>query len=232
MKPIIALFTEIDDKLNVNIRNTYINAIEGAGGLPLVVPYLKKFETVDALINACDGFVFTGGGDIEPKRYGHEKKDTCGGIEYYRDELEFRVFPSVFASGKPILAVCRGIQLVNVCFGGTLYQDIPTELDTNVIHKQKEPDDAPSHEVNVLENTPLYDLLKSTRITANSFHHQAIKDLGNGLEITALADDGIVEGVYLRGERYLMAYQWHPERLFDTDVHNRLVFEDFIKACM
>ena len=127
--------------------------------------------------------------------------------------------------------MCRGIQLVNVCFGGTLYQDIPTELDTGMIHKQKEPEDAPSHEVNVLESTPLYELLKSKRVVANSFHHQAIKKLGDGLEIMATADDGIIEAVCFVGERYIRAYQWHPERLYVTDSLNRRLFCDFIEAC-
>ena len=231
MRPIIAIFTEIDEKLNVNIRNTYINAVESTGGLPLIVPYLKSDESLETLIERCDGFIFTGGGDIDPRYYGEEKKPTCGDIEYNRDELEFRVFDSIFASGKPILAVCRGIQLVNVALGGTLYQDIPTELDTGMIHKQKEPEDAPSHEVNVLESTPLYELLKSKRVVANSFHHQAIKKLGNGLKIMATADDGIIEGAYIPGERYFRAFQWHPERLVDIDAHNRLIFEDFINAC-
>ena len=231
MRPVITIFTEIDEKLNVNIRNTYINAVESTGGLPIVVPYIKSDESLETLIERCDGFIFSGGGDIDPKCYVEEKKPTCGDAEYNRDELEFRAFDSVFASGKPILAICRGIQLVNVCLGGTLYQDIPTEFETEIIHRQKEPDDAPSHEVNALENTPLYDLLKSKRVVANSFHHQAIKKLGDGLKITATADDGIIEGVYLPGERYFRAFQWHPERLVDIDEHNRLIFEDFINAC-
>lgn len=134
-------------------------------------------------------------------------------------------------TSKPILAICRGAQLVNVALGGTLYQDIPSEVPTKILHKQSEPDFSPSHDVKIMNNTPLYEMMRTEQIKGNSFHHQAIKALGKGLEIMAIAEDGIIEGVYSSGKQYVRAYQWHPERLFDTDAQSRMIFEDFIHAC-
>ena len=231
MRPIIALFGEVDDELCITMQNTYVKAIEGAGGIPLIVPCVMGDGAVDDIIARCDGFLFTGGDDIHPSRYGETVKEKCGSIQLFRDELEFRVLDRILLSGKPIVAVCRGIQLLNVFFGGTLYQDIPTELDTPIAHKQNEPKFSVSHRVRIVADTPLYELLGAEYAQTNSFHHQAIKELGRGLSVMALADDGIIEGVYAEGEQYIRAYQWHPERIFETDGDNRKIFEDFIDAC-
>ena len=231
MRPIIGLISDIDDDFSAQVYGSYPHAIEMVGGTPLLLPYIKNEETINHFIDICDGFLFTGGDDIEPCRYGEEKKETCGEIQVNRDELEFKVFKKVLESSKPILAICRGIQVVNVAFGGTLYQDIPTEYQTSILHRQSEPRTQPSHKVKVLENTPLSKLMGAERVNANSFHHQAVKVLGKGLKLMGVAEDGMVEAVYLPGERYLRAYQWHPERLVDTDEHNRSIFEDFIGAC-
>ena len=231
MKPIIGIFAEVDLEQNTKVSSAYIRAIEASGGIPILLPYVKDRDTIEHFVNICNGFLFTGGADIEPQRYGEQKKNTCGEIQYARDELEFAVLQVVNNSSKPIMAICRGAQLINVALGGTLYQDIPSEMNTPISHRQTEPKNSPSHNVQIMKNTPLFDLAKKTVITANSFHHQAIKKLGEGLEIMAVADDGIVEAAYLHGERYVRAYQWHPERLYETDIYNRLVFDDFIKAC-
>lgn len=231
MAHIIGILAEVDSDFNTRVQPPYIKAIELAGGLPVLLPYVSDEETIESFISICDGFFFTGGADVDPKRYGEQPKSTCGDIQYNRDTLEFKVFEKVINTSKPILAICRGAQLVNVALGGTLYQDIPTEIDTSISHRQTEPKFSPSHDVSVIENTPLYTLVGVERIKGNSFHHQSIKTLGKGLEIMALASDGVVEAAYLSGERYLRAYQWHPERLCASDKHNRLIFDDFIKAC-
>lgn len=231
MKPIIGILSEIDDKLNTTVRNFYVRAIEENGGIPILLPYVKGEDCFDYFVNECDGFFFTGGVDIEPKRYKEDKKQTCGDNQLYRDEQEFRLFDKIILTNKPILGVCRGAQLINVALGGTLHQDIPSEIDTKILHRQEEGEREFSHSVNVLTGTPLSDLIKCEKIKANSFHHQAVKTLGKGLKIMAKADDGIIEGFYLDGKRYIRAYQWHPERLWDKDEANALIFEDFMNAC-
>lgn len=231
MKPIIALLAKTDDEITTSVQDGYVRAIETAGGIPILLPYVNEDETIDSFIDLCDGFFFTGGADVAPDYYGETKKDTCGLIQKYRDELEFRVLKKVLLTEKPIIAVCRGAQLINVALGGTLYQDIPSEIDTELQHRQKEAKNLPSHSVRVIEGTPLYELCEKKVIPANSFHHQAIKELGQDLSVMALADDGIIEAIYSTSHCYMRAYQWHPERLCDSEENNRKIFEDFISAC-
>ena len=232
MKPIIGILADVDRNRVTSVKGDYISAIEMAGGVPFVFPYVQNDETLGEMVDACDGIFFTGGVDISPDRYGEDKKPTCGEPQLNRDVLEFKAFDMAFKMKKPILAVCRGAQLVNVALGGTLYQDIPTEVDTDTVHRQTEGIYEYSHDVEIKEGTPLFRLCGETRIKANSFHHQAIKKLGEGLAVMAQADDGIVEAVYYTGNRYICAYQWHPERLFYNDDFNRGVFGDFVKECI
>ena len=231
-KPVIGILAEVDGELLTKVKNTYIKAIEAAGGIPLVFPYVENGDTLELMISACDGIFFTGGADISPKRYGEEIKPACGEIQKNRDALEFEAFGKAFALKKPILAICRGAQLVNVALGGTLYQDIPSELATDISHRQSASELEFSHSVNINKNTPLAALLGAERIQANSFHHQALKRLGEGLCVMATADDGVVEAVYYSGAQYIRAYQWHPERLCQKDAYNRKIFDDFIEACL
>lgn len=231
MRPIIGVLAEVDGELSTRVQNPYVHAIEGAGGIPVLFPYVEDDDTVEHLVDICDGFFFTGGIDVEPKRYGEEPKETLGETQENRDEFELRVFQKVIKTAKPILAICRGAQLVNVALGGTLYQDIPSEINTKIAHRQSEPKFSTSHDVRVLVGTPLHKIMQAEQIKVNSFHHQAIKTLGKGLEIMAVAEDGIIEAVYLPEREYLRAYQWHPERLFETNSQNRIILEDFINAC-
>lgn len=229
--PVIGILGAVDDEKTTQLQNTYTRAIESAGGTPLLLPYTDKDESINAFVRICDGFLFTGGVDVNPSHFGEEKKHTCGNIQIYRDKLEFRAFEKIYPSGKPIMAICRGAQLVNVALGGTLYQDIPTEAPSNVPHRQSEPKNSPSHYVKIISGTPLWSSILKERACANSFHHQAIKVLGSGLRVMAVADDGIIEAVWSEEHEYLRAYQWHPERLCETDEDNRRLFEEFIAAC-
>lgn len=231
MKPIIGVFAEVDEEKKSGVMAPYISAIEKSGGIPMLLPYVESDETLESFMEICQGFFFTGGADIHPMRYGEEMKETCGELQVHRDDLEFRAFEMVMRTGKPILAICRGAQLINIALGGSLYQDLPSELPTHISHRQTEPKFSPAHSVNVLADTPLWNLMQKERMTANSFHHQAVKELGRGLTLAALADDGIVEAFWMESHPYLRAYQWHPERLFEIDADNRLIFADFVGAC-
>ena len=232
MKPMIGVTTELDSERYAKLEYPYVKAIEACGGIPLILPYACEEATLERLIELCDGFFFTGGHDIDPARYGETVKETCGARQYHRDDVEFRLFEKVKHTNKPLLGVCRGAQFLNVALGGTLYQDIPSEVVTTVAHRQSEEKFCPSHEVQIVEDTPLYALQGRDRMPANSFHHQAVKTLGGGLNVMAKAADGVIEAVYHTGERYIRAYQWHPERLMDVSRENRAIFVDFIKACL
>ncbi len=232
MKPLIGITAEVDEEKRTRIKHAYITAIEDTGGIPLVLPYTENEESLANLVSLCDGFVFSGGADIDPAYFGEEKKPTCGAIQEHRDRFELALLSRVIAAKKPILAICRGMQVINVALGGSLYQDVPTEYETALSHKQSAPVNPPWHDVFVLDKTVLRDLAKKERITGNSFHHQAIKSLGRDLSITATAEDGIVEAYTYHGDFYLRGYQWHPERLYAFDADNRRLFEEFIEACI
>ena len=228
---IIGILGAVDDEVVTTLQNTYTKAIEESGGAPLLLPYVEKDESIEAFVDICDGFLFTGGADVDPHRYGEEVKPTCHAVQKYRDDIEFRAFKKIYETKKPVMAICRGAQFINAALGGTLYQDIPTEIPSEIPHVQSEPKDSSSHEICVFADTPLRALAAGERAKVNSFHHQALKKLGTGLSVMATADDGIVEAVYSTEHPYLRAYQWHPERLFDADELNRAVFTDFIGAC-
>ena len=231
MKPRIGLLAEINEEGYTGAKNSYSTAIEAAGGIPFILPYTENEETLADYAAAMDGFVFTGGADIDPKYYGEEIKEACGKIFPMRDMFEARMFEKITSTKKPILAICRGMQVINVFLGGTLYQDINTEYETNLAHRQTAPRTEPWHDILVSEETKLSALIGKSRMIGNSFHHQAVKSLAKGLTCTAKAEDGIIEAYVSEDYPYLAAYQWHPERLCGFDKDNYTLFTDFIAAC-
>ena len=231
MKPRIGLLAEIKEEGYTGAKKPYSAAIEAAGGIPFILPYSESEEALEDYAAAMDGFVFTGGADIEPKYYGEEIKETCGKIFPMRDTFEARMFEKITKTKKPILAICRGMQVINVFLGGTLYQDIETEYETDLTHRQTAPVTAPWHDIKILPNTYLFARIGKETMMGNSFHHQAIKTLAKNLTSTAKAKDGIIEAYSHDTYPYLRAYQWHPERLSGFDQDNHTLFTDFIAAC-
>ena len=231
MRPIIGITPEIAEDGKISLNYAYTHAIEQAGGIPLVLPCTKDETLLDELVALCHGFCFSGGEDIEPARYGEEKLPQCGAQALRRDAFDFRLFEKALATGKPILGICRGGQLINVALGGTLWQDLPSQQPSELRHVQKEGAFEHSHSVSILPDTPLADILGKERLTINSFHHQAAHKLGEGLRIMAHADDGVVEAMYLPGHPFLWALQWHPERLCNIDADARALFRSFLDAC-
>jgi putative glutamine amidotransferase len=159
-------------------------------------------------------------------------REACGKIFPLRDAFEARMFEKITSTKKPILAICRGMQVINVFLGGTLYQDIDTEYETSLAHRQTAPNTEPWHNILVLKENKLSTLIGGkSQMTGNSFHHQAVKALAKGLTCTAKAEDGIIEAYTSDDYPYLAAYQWHPERLSGFDQDNHTLFTDFIAAC-
>lgn len=227
MRPIIGIFPMVSPDGNSYIKPDYVSAIERAGGRAILLPVSHLEESVDSFIDMCDGFVFAGGPDIEPVRYGEKKSDKCFDTVPERDGFEFFVFPRVLASGKPLLGICRGSQLMNTALGGTLYQDIPTEVASEVAHREGGRDTR--HEMNIIEGTPLYRIIGKERININSYHHQAVKALGRGIIAMAAADDHIVEAICIDGHKFAVGLQWHPERM--KNEHGDAIFNALIAAC-
>ena len=228
MKATIGILPNINDEGILSLDRAYIQAIEQVGGIPIILPYVDSADSLYQMIDCLDGVVLTGGGDSAPSYYGeatHPKTEKPCGL---RDRLDFACFEYAFKRKKPILAICRGMQLANVALGGTLYQDLPSQFESNLSHKQTEGKFEPSHSVFVKEGTPLVRIARKESMAANSFHHQAIKDLADGLAVMGTSEDGLIEAVYWTGEQYFRGYQWHPERLCATDVANENIFAEFI----
>jgi putative glutamine amidotransferase len=201
--------------LGVALSDDYAQGVERAGGIPVVIPYVEDPETVRLLARRLDGLLLAGGEDVDPARYGESPRVGLGTVIPERDELELRLFHEMMALGKPILGICRGIQLINVALGGTLYQDLPREWSGRTAHNQKARRDHVSHAVRVKPGTRLSSLLGGReQLHCNSFHHQAIRDLGHGLMPVAWDEDGLVEGVEHTLHPFLVAVQWHPENLW------------------
>ncbi len=230
-KPVIGVIPLIDRERDSQwMLPGYLKGIEGAGGVPIVFPLTVDEEEIERLYQICDGVLLTGGQDINPVLYGDRKKPECGELCNERDEMEKCFYRRAMIDDKPVLGICRGIQFINVMTGGTLYQNLSTEHPSDINHKQSPPYDVPIHEVEILEDTPLRELLKIEKIPVNSYHHQAVRDLGEGLISMAVSPDGLVEAVCIPDKRFVWALQWHPEFSYRTDENSRKIFKKFVES--
>jgi putative glutamine amidotransferase len=232
--PVIGITTSVTvaaapARAYVNVA--YIEAVQAAGGVPLLLAPHVTFEVQAALWSRLDGLVLTGGGDIHPGRFGEAPHPKTDDISPERDELEIGLTRRALADDVPLFAICRGIQVLNVALGGTLVQDIAAERPGPILHSQTEPRQQPTHPVKVMgEGTRLGRVLGALEVQVNSMHHQAIKDVGEGLREVAWAPDGIVEGLELPGERFVLGVQWHPEELVGHDPAARNLFAAVVDA--
>ncbi|MEA1976095.1 MAG: gamma-glutamyl-gamma-aminobutyrate hydrolase family protein [Bacillota bacterium] len=250
MKPIIGITTTIikDSEYKKygikHIKNLsmsrvavdYANAIEQAGGIPFLIPILNNHDEkiIDEIISRIDGIIFTGGEDVDISFYSNEKAeaDTLSIMKsnIERDKFELKLLKSAIKLDKPILGICRGIQLINIYFNGTLYKDINSEYKTNINHlgpldyKNKK-----IHKINISHDSELFKVYKRLSIDVNSFHHQAIKVVGNSLKVIGRATDGIVEAVEYTGKQWVLGLQYHPEMMFENDKEQLKVFKYFVE---
>jgi putative glutamine amidotransferase len=231
MKPVIGLIPLIDENRDSYwMLPGYMTGIQAAGGIPLMLPLEMEAEDIRQAAGSMDGFLFTGGHDVSPSLYGEAPLLQCGAVCSARDRLEQLLFEEACRLDKPVLGICRGIQLINVLLGGTLYQDLPSQHPSPVNHHGSPPYDHPVHSVSIVEKTPLYGLC-GPKADVNSYHHQAIRDLAESLTPMAYADDGIIEAVYQKDARFLWAVQFHPEFAYLSDRNCRAIFEAFVSAC-
>lgn len=210
----------------------YLFSLEAVGVVPLILPIYDDPEALDRYVGLCDGYLIPGGIDVNPISYGETPHPLLETTRLDFDEYQLHLIERMRVSKKPVLAICRGIQIVNVAYGGTLYQDVSLHGEGTMRHSQV--DITPggiSHRVSIEDGSILHRLYGS-ELWTNSYHHQSIKDLGAGLRITARADDGIIEAVEATDHPYLHAVQWHPESFFvRPDNYMLAIFEDFVKQC-
>ncbi len=208
----------------------YLDGLKEAGLSSIIFPFTTEEDELNRLVDLCDGILFTGGHDVSPHLYGEELLNDTVLPEPRRDNMEQIVLRLALAKGKSIFGICRGLQFINVYFGGMLYQDLETQFGRDVNHRQSAPYDVPCHNVMVDKDSPLGKCLEKEVIPVNSCHHQGIKTLANPLMRMAESDDGLVEAFYAPNERFLWAVQWHPEFNYMVDENSRRIFEAFAKS--
>ncbi|MCI8350715.1 MAG: gamma-glutamyl-gamma-aminobutyrate hydrolase family protein [Oscillospiraceae bacterium] len=230
-KPLIGLVPLVDEgRESYWMLPGYMTGVEQAGGVPVMLPLTSDREALRRLAEGLDGFLLTGGHDVSPAVYGAPVSPLCGACCPGRDAMEGLLLRLALEKDKPVLGICRGIQFLNAALGGTLYQDLPAERPSEVVHHQEPPYDQPSHPVAPLPGTPLEKLMGAGALPVNSCHHQGLKDLAPGLSPMATAEDGLVEAVWMPGARFVWAVQWHPEFAFRTEASRR-IFGTFVAAC-
>jgi putative glutamine amidotransferase len=215
---------------------SYVEELRKVGAVPWVIPLIPHDgDTLGEIFARLDGVFITGGVDVDPTRYGEEKSPLCGTTDPDRDAVELMLLKHATERRLPVLAVCRGIQILNVLGGGTLYQDVTAMVPAALKHDYFPTPEQPSrkylaHDVTVKAGSKLGAILGDGLVPVNSMHHQAIKDLAPGLAPTAFAPDGIIEGVEGTGDQYVIAVQWHPEELTDTQPGMKRLFTTFVEA--
>lgn len=225
------LIPEMDKSREICLmRPGFINSITGAGGIPIMLPLTISEDEIDELASICDGILFSGGQDINPALYNEEKLPQCGPLMEPLDRMETILYAKAVEKDRPVLGICRGFQLINAVNGGSLYQDLDTQYDTDLIHKQTTPRQMPVHSVRLVNGSPLQVQIGKDRIPVNSFHHQAIKKLADNFKPMAYAPDGIVEAYYDPTKRFLWAVQWHPESMTWINDDQKKIFDAFVQA--
>lgn len=200
----------------------YTEAVARAGGIPVIFPTVADSALAASLVAKVDGIIFSGGPDLDPSYYGETVWNETVEVDTLRDASDLLLMRTAVSSGKPVMCICRGEQLMNVVLGGTLYQDLPTQLDTSVAHSG-----GALHRISVERGSVLYDLFGKDSLTVNSFHHQAVKNTAPDIRVTARSGDGIVEA-YEYGDR-IVAFQFHPEVMARDDEAWLAPFRYFVK---
>lgn len=212
----------------VSLDVGYVDAVVTAGGAPVLLPTVPAERAPDA-VRDLDALVLTGGGDVDPSRYGAEPAPDTEGVDPERDEFELAALASAEEQGLPVLAICRGMQLLNVARGGTLIQHVPDVTHTE--HRDVAHWNVSANRVTVVPDTRLHELCGGTQLTVNSLHHQAIDEVGSGLRITAVDEDDLIEAIEPTGDAPILGVQWHPELLIHEPEHEALFVWLVNQAC-
>lgn len=212
MKPIIGITGSCQPENHTFVyKDYYVSAITDAGGVAVLLPATMDEGLIEDYLGICQGFVFSGGGDLDPVYWGEYPQTRCGEIDPVRDRFEIGLARKAMALPKAVLGICRGCQILNVAAGGSLEQDIISWMG----HTQKAPRNHPFHDIFIEKGSRLGAIIGDEHIRVNSFHHQAVKRPGHGMHITALANDGTAEGIESSEYPFYIGVQWHPECLGD-----------------
>lgn len=214
------------------VSESYINATKHAGGLPVIIPAVKSNEAIHVYSELCDGFLFCGGADITPLLFGEEPKYGLGETDITLDIFQLRLMRQVLSTGKPVFAICRGIQILNVACGGTVYQDITLQPGNPINHMQTSLQRRDvCHKVIVTPRSKLQKIIGNFVYT-NSYHHQTLGKLGNNLAICGRTADGTIEAIELLSDSFVLGVQWHPECMLQSSQQMKDLFVHFTRRCL
>jgi putative glutamine amidotransferase len=237
-RPVIGMTASIEQRApaygeTYSLTRQYAEGVRQAGGVPLIVPHNLDEESLRALLDRLDGVLLSGGGDIDPALFGEEAHPATGEIAPDRDRVELTLARWLVERDMPLLAICRGIQVLNVALGGTLVQDIPLQVPHALPHtfdRRTTSRNYLAHPVRIEPHSQLARIMQLDTAQTNSWHHQSIKRAADGLRVTAVAPDGVIEAVEAPGRRFAIGVQWHPEWLFEDRAEQRRLFEALVQA--
>ncbi len=228
-KAIIGIAANQDkDSKEYRLNKSYSEAIISAGGLPVILPVISDKSIIKEYINGIDGLLLTGGADPDPLIYGENPMPFTGRIDPLRDSFEMQIFKDAFQANLSILGICKGIQIINIAMGGTLYQDLNSQREGVLKHNQEAPTWYPTHSVNIDAESYLNQIVKQEMIKVNSIHHQSIKDVSPKFLVSAKAEDGVIEAIEIKEKRFVMGVQWHPETMWENSQENFNIFKEFV----
>lgn len=231
MRKIIGVMPLYDDKKESYwMLPRYLKMLEAENAIPMVLPLTTNHNELDYFLEICGGFLLTGGHDVSPSVYNAERTPWCGLCCEQRDEMELYILRNAVELNRSVLGICRVIQLMNACFGGTLYQDLKTEYSSAINHHMKPPYDRAVHQVTIQKGTPLYDILGKEQIGVNSYHHQAIKEISPHFRAMTISEDGLIESIYMPTHKYVVGVQWHPEYSYLVDENSRKIVRSFVDS--
>ena len=217
-------------------NETYIHALERAHAVPILIPLVRDTTVLRAAFDRIDGLLLAGGADVDPKYYGEEPHQNLGKVNAEQDRVELQLIEWAREINMPVFAICRGLQILNVAYGGTLYQDIPSQYTTNVNHSEsfhRDERDLMVHQLQLAGDSKIAQFIGEEDFPINTLHHQAIKDLAPSLRATGWSDDGLIEAIEDPSKPWVVGVQCHPEELVRQRDHRWLdVFESFAQACV
>mgnify|MGYP000286916199 CR=1 FL=1 len=238
MKPIIGI-TSSHMKKNDYVEGPYTHkdyaaSLIRAGGIPFILPTTTDKATIEAYLSYCDGILFSGGCDVDPRFYNQDPSIHTEDVDIQRDRIEFALIRGALKKKKPIMGICRGIQVINVALGGTLIQDINDEIEEPIQHEQKAARGESSHSVRLVKGSLLFHMLGDRdAVYVNSLHHQSVAKVADSLKAVAFSGDGVIEAVEARDGSNLFAVQWHPESMAMAGDKQMLnLFKTFVGKCM
>ncbi len=233
MKPIIGITAEVDEEKNYYLSPVYSDVIIQAGGIPLLIPLVSE-ENIEELCEQIDGLIITGGEDIDPAYYNEYPHLDLQRTTPRLDKMEYDLVKKMLELDKPFVGMCRGLHMLNIVMGGSLFQSIHSQRDEPAMqHRQNSIRTHRSHPITLSRESKLFEIFQEEHFKVNSFHHQGVNRVGEGLKVVATAPDGIVEAAESTQHTFVMGFQWHPEEFaLDGDKKSQQFFKEYIRAAI